>query len=206
MPDLRALARHVRLVLARFRRPLSAVLAGIAVLAVIETLAPAPPPTRAVAVASRDLPAGVVLAPADVRVVAMPPGAAPAGSTDSAAAVTGHVVAGPLRAGEVLTDRRLLGRSLLAGYPPGLVAAPVRIGDADVVGLLAVGDRIDVYATRRDTWPADRVVAAVRVVTLPRPSSDNEEGALVVLAVTPVEAAALAEAAATAPLSLTLLR
>jgi Flp pilus assembly protein CpaB len=69
-----------------------------------------------------------------------------------------------------------------------------------------VGDRIDVYAARRDTSLADRVVAGARVVTLPRPANDQEEGALAVLAVTPDQAAALAQASATAPLSLTLRR
>ena len=87
-----------------------------------------------------------------------------------------------------------------------MVAAPIRIRDAGVVGLLEVGDRIDVYAARRDTSFADLVVAGARVVALPRPGDDNQEGGLVVLAVTPTEAAALAQASATAPLSLTLLR
>jgi Flp pilus assembly protein CpaB len=206
MPDLRLLTRRARRLLARFRRPLSAALAGIAVLAMIETVAPSAPATRPVAVASRDLVAGVVLAPSDVRVVAMPPSVAPAGAPRTAAEVVGRVVAGPLRAGEALTDRRVLGGALLAGYPRGLVAAPIRIRDAAVVGLLGVGDRIDVYAARRDTVSADRVVAGVQVVTLPRPAGDNEEGALVVLAVTADQAAALAQATATAPLFVTLLR
>lgn len=195
----------MRRLLARFRRPLSAVLAGIAVLAVVETLAPTTPIRQPVAVAAHDLSAGVVLSAADVRLVAMTPDVIPDGSSSTTAAVLGHVVAGPVRAGETLTDRRVVGRSLLAGYPQRLVAAPVRIHDAAVVGLLEVGDRIDVYAASRDTSYADRVVAGVRVVTLPSPADDNEEGALVVLAVTPDEAAALAEASATAPLSLTLL-
>ena len=206
MPDLQVLVRRARRLLAKFRRPLSAGLAGVAVLAVIETLAPATPELRPVVVAAHDLPAGVVLSAVDVRVVEVPPAVVPAGASTSADEVLGHLVAGPLRAGEALTDRRILGRSLLAGYPRGLVAAPIRISDADVIGLLAVGDRIDVYAARRDTTFADRVVAGAQVVTLPRPSSDHQEGALVVLAVTPDQAAALAQASATAPLSLTLLR
>lgn len=206
MPDLQALVRRVRRLLARFRRPLSAILAGIAVLAVVETLAPDTPLRQAVAVAAHDLSAGVVLSAADVRLVAMAPGVIPDGSSNTSAAVLGHVVAGPLRAGEALTDRSLVGRSLLAGYPRGLVAAPIRIHDAAVVGLLEVGERIDVYAARHAASYADRVVAGVRVVTLPRPADDNEQGALVVLAVTRDQAAALAQASALAPLSLTLLR
>ncbi|MDP9317546.1 MAG: Flp pilus assembly protein CpaB [Actinomycetota bacterium] len=206
MADLHAVVARVRRLLVRFRRPLSALLAAVAVLTIIDTLAPASPERRPVVVAAHDLTAGVVLSAADVTVVEMPPNVVPSGSAQSAGLVIGDVVAAPLRTGEALTDRRVVGRSLVAGYPRGMVAAPIRIRDAGVVGLLEVGDRIDVYAARRDTSFADLVVAGARVVALPRPGDDNQEGGLVVLAVTPTEAAALAQASATAPLSLTLLR
>ncbi len=206
MPDLHALIRRLRRLISRFRRPLSALLAAIAVLAVLETMTPAEPASRPVVVAAHDLSAGLVLSAADMRVVRMPPDLVPDGSSSSGSPVVGHVLAGPLRAGEALTDQRIVGRSLLAGYPPGLVGAPIRIHDAAVVELLEVGERIDVYAARHATSYADRVVSGVRVVTLPRPADDNEEGALIVLAVTRDQAAALAQASALAPLSLTLLR
>ena len=206
MADLHAVVARVRRLLVRFRRSLSALLAAVAVLTIIDTLAPAAPARRPVVVAAHDLTAGVVLSAADVTVVEMPPDVVPSGSAQSAGSVLGEVVAAPLRTGEALTDRRVVGRSLVAGYPRGMVAAPIRIRDAGVVGLLEVGDRIDVYAARRDTSFADLVVAGARVVALPRPGDDNQEGGLVVLAVTPTEAAALAQASATAPLSLTLLR
>ena len=162
MPDLHALARQVRRALARFRRPLSALLAGVAVLAVIETLAPAAPPSRDVAVAAHDISGGAVVSAADVRVVAMPPSVVPTGASSSTAAVVGQVLAGPVRAGEAFTDRRVLGRSLLAGYPRGLVAAPIHIRDAGSRRTAGRGDRIDVYAARRDTTVADLIVAGVR--------------------------------------------
>lgn len=206
MPDLQPLLRRARRLLARYRRLTSALLAGIAVLAVVETVAPAAPASVPVVVAAHDLGAGTVVSPGDVRVVDLPPNAVPGGASRSAVALVGRVVAGPLRTGEALTDRRVLGHSLLAGYPPGLVAAPVRLQDAAVVGLLQVGQRIDVYAARRDSPLADRVVDDVRVITLPRPPDDAQEGALAVLAVTPGQAAALAQASATAPLTVTLSR
>lgn len=204
MADLYGAVARVRRLLVRYRRPVSALLAAAAVLAVIEAVAPAAAPKRQVVVAAHDLASGVALTAADLSIVEMPPGLVPAGSSPSMAAVLGRVVAGPLRNGEALTDRRLLGRSLLAGYPRGTVAAPVRIRDADVVDLLEVGVHIDVYAARDATMLADLVVGDVAVITLPRPSDDNQQGGLVVLAVTPTEAAALAQASAVAALSLTL--
>ncbi|MEJ7630576.1 MAG: Flp pilus assembly protein CpaB [Nocardioidaceae bacterium] len=206
MADLHAVVTRVRRLLVRYRRPLSALLAAAAVLAVIESVAPADAPRREVVVAARDLAGGIVLSSSDVVVVEMPPAVVPAGSSAAVAAVVGRVVAGPLRRGEPLTDRRTLGASLLASYPHGTVAAPVRIRDAAVVGLLEVGNRIDVYAARDATSLADLVVGDVEVLLLPRPADDNQEGGLVVLAVTPTEAAALAQASATAALSLTLRR
>lgn len=206
MADLHAVLARIRRLLLRYRRPLSALLAAVAVLAVIESVAPTAAPKEPVVVAAHDLATGIVLTASDVVMVEMPPGVVPAGSSTSTAAVAGRVVAAPVREGEPLTDRRFLGRSLLTGYPAGTVAAPVRIQDAAVVDLLEVGDRIDVYAARDATSLADVVVGDVTVITLPRSSDDNQQGGLVVLAVTSTQAAALAQASATAALSLTLRR
>lgn len=206
MVDLRALSARGRRILLRHRRLLSALLAALAVLVVIESLAPAKPPRVAVVVAAHDLTSGVTLAGEDVTVEQEPPSVVPQGSSSSPAQVLGRVVAGPMRAGEPVTDRRLLGRPLLAGYPPRLVAAAVRIRDAAAVGLLQVGDRISVYAAGGDTSYAGLVVGRATVVTLPQVADDALQGGLVVLAVTPTQAAALAQASATAPLSVTLLR
>ncbi len=203
--DLRALSARGRRILLRYRRLLSALLAALAVLMVIETLAPATPPRVAVVVAAHDLTSAVTLAGEDVTVEQVPPSVVPQGSSSSPAQVLGRVVAGPMRAGEPVTDRRLLGRSLLSGYPPGLVATPVRVRDAAVVALLQVGDEISVYAAGRDASYADLVVERVPVVTLPQVDDHAQEGGLVVLAVTAQQAAALAEASATAPLSVALL-
>jgi pilus assembly protein CpaB len=206
MADLRAASGTARRLLARYRRLLGALLAALAVLALVETLAPAAPASRLVVVAAHDLVAGSTLASGDLALVGMPPQLVPAGAAASREDVIGEVVAGPMRAGEVVTDLRLLGPSLVAGYPRGTVAAPIRVRDAAVAGLLNVGDRIDVYAARSDTALADLVAAEVTVVALPRDDDASQQGGLVVLAVTGAEAAALAEAAATAPLSVTLLR
>lgn len=94
---------------------------------------------------------------------------------------------------------------MVAGYAEGLVAAPVRIYDSDVVALLRVGDRIDLYASAADSGDtAQRVVDEAPVVTLPSVDEDGHDGALVVLAVTPDDAARLAQASALAQLSLSL--
>jgi Flp pilus assembly protein CpaB len=205
MPELTVLLRRVRRLLATHRRLLSAALAAIAALAVVEVAAPGAPPTDSVVVAAHDLSAGERLTPGDVRLLGVPPDVVPDDAATTKAHVIDSVVAGPMHAGEMLTDTRLLGAGLLRGYPARVVAAPVRISDAATVALLGLGDRIDVYAASRNTTYAKRVVAGARVVSLPQATADSATGALVVLAVSSTQAAALAQASATAPLSLTVL-
>jgi len=92
--------------------------------------------------------------------------------------------------------------------PDGLLAAPVRLADAGVVGLLHPGDVVDVVAA--DSRGRGAVVAAAAtVLSVPEAASDPLGtdplgGALVVLAVPSSTGVALAGAAAVGPLSLLL--
>jgi Flp pilus assembly protein CpaB len=192
---LRPWRRFRRAVLAR-RRILAAVLAGLAVLVAVRANAAPPPPTSTVLTAARDLPAGAVLAADDVAPVEFAPDTVPAGLLPRSAAAVGRTTTGPIRVGEALTDARFVAPDLLDGYP-GRVAAPVRIGDADTVRLLRVGDRISLIAAdpQGEVAPVE-VAAAVPVIAIPRSrsgsSSDLTVGALVVVAVLPDTARDLA--------------
>lgn len=194
---LRAALRH--------RRTLAAALAAAAVATGVSVLAPAGPATAAVLTAARDLPWGARLAAADLRVIALPVGAVPDGAIVDESAARGRLLAGPVRRGEPITDVRLVGPRLLAGGD--LVAAPVRIADAEAVGLLQAGDSVDVLAAAEGPETADVVAPAVRVLAVPRPAEDGAvlaDGALVVLATSEPVAARLARAATTARLSIVL--
>ena len=100
-----------------------------------------------------------------------------------------------MRSGEPLTDARFLSPNTLG---PGLVAYPLRLDDADIVALLRVGDRIDLYgATSTAAESATLLAEGVRVIALPntRASPTNAPGALVVVAASPDTVARLAQAA-----------
>ncbi len=189
------LRRLRRAVLAR-RRLLAALCAVAAVLSVVRASAAPPTPTTSVLTAAHDLPAGVVVGRGDVRRVAFEPDSVPQGALD-APAVVGRTTAGPVRSGEALTDVRLVRASVLSGYP-GLSAVPVRIGDPGAVGLLRVGDRVDVLAIDPQGRSEPRWVGRdVPVLAIPRGeerSTDASTGALVVLAL-PLESARAASAA-----------
>jgi Flp pilus assembly protein CpaB len=208
MDRLLLLRRRLRRLLLARRRPLAALAAGLAVLSGLQAAAPAPPATRVVLTAARDLPAGAVLDRSDLTYATFTPDSVPSGVVPGAARVLGRTTAGPVRAGEPLTDVRLVAGSLLDGYP-GAVASPVRVGDAGAVALLRVGDRIDVIAADPRGRQGARVVAhAAPVIGLPR-TPDNGSGSpggLVVLAVDDRTAADLASAGVLSYLSIVIRR
>jgi Flp pilus assembly protein CpaB len=203
-PARRTRARRAvrRAVLAR-RRPLAAVCLALAVVAGVRAARPAPPPTVVVTVAARDLASGTVLAADDLVVRHYPAAVAPLGS---AAGAVGRTLAGPVRAGEPVTDVRLVSPSLAAGYP-GRVLVPVRVADADVVSLVRVGDEVDVVAADPRHGEAFAVAVGVPVVALPTTTTDATgaaplSGRLVVVAALPSEVDRIAGAAAADLLSL----
>ncbi len=191
--------RDLRRALSRHRVLLSAGLAAGSVGAAVTALAPPPAPATPVVVAARDLTPGVPLAGSDLRTVDLPAADVPSGVVDDPAAAVGRLVAGPVRAGEPLTDVRLLGAALL---PPGPeVAVPVRVAERGTAALVRAGDVVDVLSAAPDgSAAAATVVTAVRVLSVPL-ADDQGEGALLVLAATRSAASRLAAAAVTGRLS-----
>lgn len=165
-----------------------------------------PPAAVPVVVAATDLPAGTLLSPQDVEVVRFPPDVLPRGVASEAQPLVGRVVTGAVRAGEPLTDARLVGPGLTALLPAELVAAPVRLADLAVAALVRTGDRVDVLAAFPDGEQAELVAAGALVLAAPRPvSADPDPGSgLLVLAVDPATAARLAAAATAATLTVSL--
>lgn len=166
----RALGSVRRAVLRR-RRLLAAALLGVAVTAGLRAVAAPAPPVTAVLVAAHDLPAGAVVDAADLVESRMPPEAVPSAVL---ADPTGRTLAAPLRAGEPVTDVRVVGPGTAHGLDD-VVAVPLRLPDAGSVALLTVGDRLDLHATEprgESTGPV-----AVEVPVLALPDEDGENGA-----------------------------
>jgi pilus assembly protein CpaB len=143
----------------------------------------------------------------------VPAATVPDGALRAAPDLDGRTLAAPVRAGEIITDVRLVGRSLLAAYGDSLVAAPVRVADAGSVRLLRPGDVVDVLAAGGDQavdGAARLVASAVQVLTVPvvpRDAlgvNDPTGGALLMVVTTDGDAARLAEAAVSQRLSIVL--
>jgi pilus assembly protein CpaB len=209
--------RRGRLIIGAHRRLAAAALAAAAAVLALAGARPAADPrgqapTRTAVVAAADLGAGETLGAGEVREVALPVGAVPVGTATRRGDVIGRTLAGAVRRGEPLTDARLVGPGLLtaAQVAAGLVAAPVRIADPGTVTLVRAGDHVDVLATTT-TGQAGLVTPVaedVAVLAVPHVSTDptaaGGDGALIVLAARGSAAVALAGAAVTSRLSITL--
>ena len=159
------------------------------------------PPGRDVLVAAHDLASGTVLTADDVVLARLPVSAAPSHSTRHTDEIVGRRVAGPMRAGEVLTDRRVVRADRMSGFPAGTVLATVRLADGDALTTLHVGDRVDVVAVDPDTDDRAQVVArGAEIVTVPK-GADDSGGVPVAVATSEDAALRLAERALDSRLS-----
>ncbi len=126
-----------------------------------------------------------MLATGDLRTIEVPPDRAAAGVLTDTDDAVGAILAAPLRAGEPVTDVRLVGPGLVDSAP-GSVALPVRVSDAAQVGLLEVGDEIDLLATDPESRTTATVAAGVLVLAVPdveRDAPDAITGRLIVVGI-----------------------
>lgn len=224
--DMGGPVRFVR----RYRRSLAFACAFIGVLFGLSALREEPPEWTGLVV-SRDLPAGHVLLPSDVRIVDLNTAAQPVNALTEVTDAHGRVLSGPMVAGEMLLRSRLVGPGLLAGGPAGQVAMPLRLEDPAEASFLTPGDHVDVLAARRTTEfgdtggdegsddnPPTAEVVARDVVVLAIPGSGSSStagfigdapagspsGSVLVVSVGQTQAAEIAGAAANARLSVVL--
>lgn len=183
---------RIRAALFDHRRAVAAALTVLAVLAAIRSVQPDDTGV-ATLVAARDLDSGHVLVAGDLTVVDVPPASRPDEVLDRGEAV-GRRVAGPVRAREPLTDRRVVDPRDLSGHGPDATLSMVRLDDPSAVSGLRVGDVVDVVATPVDDRTARVVAAGATVALLPPP--DDRSGGVVSIGVVTDREAGLALAAA----------
>nr|WP_225443364.1 SAF domain-containing protein [Lolliginicoccus lacisalsi] len=131
-------------------------------------------------------------------------GLAPSSLITPAEAI-GSRAATPIRAGEILTDARLLTPRIVDenSHAAGARAVPVRLSDPAVTSLLQPGDRVDVVAVPPGSELPARVLAK-DVAVLFTSSPGDTGGALAVLALGPSDAVAVAAHAAQGIVTVTL--
>ena len=140
----------------------------------------------ALVVAARPLTPGATLAAGDLAVIMVTAGQVP----DGAFADPGDVVGRPLVIGVTKgtpITTSVLTADALADHSVGEVLVPFRVKDADVAGLLRVGDRLTIVTATPEGVTAT-VAEHLRVARLPSSasgglmSSSSSSGALIVVA------------------------
>lgn len=170
----------------------------------------------AVLVAARDLTSGRVLTAADVTTRFLPYGVVPSGALTNPGAGVGRVLAGPVRAGEPLTDVHLVGPTAIAltSGDPTAATVPLRLADPDVADLLRPGIRVDVVTLDPDQQSNPVLAENATVVTVRDTASTSgapgiaggpgQRGRLVLVAVPRESATQLAAASLRQPVTVTL--
>jgi Flp pilus assembly protein CpaB len=160
------------------RRPLAALVAGLAAYVAGQAATAPPAPTVPVWTAAHDLPGGAVLRAADLVRRSFTPGSVPADRVTSPDAVVGRTLAAPVAAGVPLTRSAVVGDDWLRDRP-GLSAVPVRVTDPAVAPLLHAGDRVDLVAADPQRPDEPEVLGDATVLAVPATRPDvSGDGAL----------------------------
>jgi pilus assembly protein CpaB len=187
------------------RRKLAVVAAVATVLTGLSAAAPEGPATTTVVKVKSQLPAGMLLSASDLvldRVIASD---VPEGVLTDPNELVGKTLAAPVAQNQMMTLLNVI--SARTSVRPGHVIAPLRLGDAALTALLRPGDVVDVVAADPEGGdPATVVASNVRVVTVPEAPNDRAspgpDGGLVLIDVDSRTAAIVAQAAASATLSI----
>ena len=195
--------RALRRAVSWHRRKLAVLAAVAAVLTAISAATPPPAATMSVVVTTRRVPPGATLTNADLDLRKVDPAAIPEQPVTELTGVTGRVAGAALARGQVLTAVDLTVPT--APSRPGRVLMPLRLSEAEVVDLLRVGDRVSVLAALPDSAAAKVVGRDILVVGLPTPADTSrpaaERGSLVLVEVDERTATTLAQASASAQLT-----
>ncbi|MDR1634546.1 MAG: SAF domain-containing protein [Bifidobacteriaceae bacterium] len=166
-----------------------------------------------VVVLAHDLAAGSQLTAVDLRLTRLPAAALPDGALVSADQAVGNRLTIDLPGGMVLVESLLSSANVLDGLPAGKVAAAVRLNDPGMTAVLAAGDRIDVMASPGPSGsgsiaPAQRLAKSVQVLGVSGLGAAEDGGSdlfaggasatesgLLLVAVSPEEAALIGGAA-----------
>ena len=160
-----------------------------------------------------DVPVGVTIEPAHVKVLALPPEVVTEGTVTDMNAVLGKVAIQPLYVGEILVQKRLSekagGTALSVIIEHGKRALTVRVNDIiGVAGFLLPGSRVDLIWIRGKGSSTETLLQNLKVLAVDqRASSDKNEPVVVravTLEVTPKQAEIIARATAEGQVRFTL--
>jgi SAF domain len=186
------------------RRKLAVLAAVAAVLTGVTAAAPEGPAMMSVVKAKSRLPAGTVVSTSDLVLDRVAAADVPEGVLTDPLTLVGKTLAASVAQNQMMTP--LAATDARTSVPYGHVIAPLRLVDTALVALLRPGDLVDVVAADAQAGQATVVAAGARVLTIPQVPDEwvrpGPEGALVLIDVDAHTAPIVAQAAASATLSI----
>jgi pilus assembly protein CpaB len=187
------------------RRKLAVVAAVATVLTGISAAVPEGPAMITVVKAKSQLPGGAVLSATDLVLDPVMASDVPEGVLTDPGDLIGKTLTAPVAENQMMTMLTTTGSR--TSVQPGHVMAPLRLADTAVSALLRPGDVVDVVAAdAQGEQPATVIAIGARVVTVPDLPDDragpSPDGGLVLVDVDSHTATVLAQAAASATLSI----
>ncbi len=184
-----------RILIIRYRREISAVLAGLGILilvSIIRSLSPTVP----VFVASSDLPAGSKLSANDFGTTKIPSSLSWPGIISKQELIVGKVTSHAIDAGQPISKSDLISSDLLAGFSENKIAISIPLGANRSEAFLTSGNHINVYAAQSG-MAAELVAFNAVVLFIPQNASsafsfDSSSERSLILAVNQSESAAIA--------------
>ena len=184
-----------RILIIRYRREISAVLAGLGILiliSIIRSLSPTVP----VIVASSDLPAGSKLSANDFGTTKIPSSLSWPGIISTQELIIGKVTSHAIDAGQPISKSDLISSDLLAGFSENKIAISIPLGSNRSEAFLASGNHINVYAAQSG-MAAELVAFNAVVLFIPQNASsafsfESSSEKSLILAVNQSESAAIA--------------
>lgn len=147
--------------------------------------------TASVVVAAMEIPYGEKVQPRHLKLLSLPAGSAPEGSSADLEEFEGRVATLRVQRGEILLKERfvehLAGSTLSAIVSPNMRAVTVRVDDVvGVAGFLLPGNRVDVLAARQvnRTAVADIILSNIKVLAVDQVTSTDKNEPIIVRAVT----------------------
>jgi Flp pilus assembly protein CpaB len=184
-----------RILLIRYRREISALLAGLGILILVSIIRSLSPTVPAI-VAGVDLPAGTKLSASDFRTTKIPSALSWPGLISNKDQIVGKVISHSIYAGQPFSNSDLIGSDLLAGFKGNKIAVSIPLGPNRSDAFLASGDHLNVYAAQAG-MAAELVAFDAVVLFVPQNTSSgfSFEGSTeksLILAVNQSESASIA--------------
>jgi Flp pilus assembly protein CpaB len=148
--------------LVRYRRSISAILAGLSVVIIISSLAPKP--GAEVLVASKDLPAGSKLTANDFSAGQIAENQMWSTVISSPDQLVGKTLARPLALNQPISASDLVSSALLAGLPANYVAISLPLHSSTNFSLLSPGAQVDIYTASTDGLNSGVLVASRAII------------------------------------------